>query len=98
MAALTSGTSWTSLTLPALLLAQRYAQKATQVGFDGPPLPAILDEVRDRLDGLADERRDRGERELGDALFAMCQLAQRLGLNAEDCLRTSAQRFAERAW
>jgi len=46
--------------------------------------------------GLSDEQRARLENELGEALFALCQLARRLGISAEDSLRACSGRFVER--
>jgi MazG family protein len=45
---------------------------------------------------LPEDLRRRREQELGDVLFDLCQLARRLGLNAEDSLRASTRRFVER--
>jgi len=46
---------------------------------------------------LPDNQRARLEHELGEVLFALCQLARRLGVNAEDSLRASNGRFVARS-
>jgi MazG family protein len=42
------------------------------------------------------DERARLEHELGDLLFSLCQLARWLGINAEDSLRSCAERFIRR--
>jgi MazG family protein len=87
--------------LPALLRAQRLAEKAGRAHSDGAPVGDTFAKVREalaRLEGHAaagDEGRARLEHELGDLLFGVCQLARRLGLSAEDSLRGSSRRFVE---
>lgn len=86
--------------LPALLRAQRVAEKLAGTGPDS--LAAARNAVRDRLAGLekgidARAARERLEQPLGDLLLGLCQLARQLGLSAEDSLRASTQRFADQA-
>lgn len=45
---------------------------------------------------MDDARRDRIEGELGDVLFVVANLARRWGINPEDALRRSNQKFARR--
>jgi MazG family protein len=75
--------------LPALLRAQRLGAKAarTQMDVDGIALP-------EALGGLGTARDQ--EQVLGDVLFELCQLARRMGVNAEDSLRAANRRFVER--
>src|SRR5262245_28785712 len=84
--------------LPALLRAQRLGEKAARRLGDGPAAEA-LDRARQELAGLgsAGESRESQERRLGEALFALCQAARRLGLSAEDSLRECNRRFAASA-
>jgi tetrapyrrole methylase family protein/MazG family protein len=85
---------------PALLRATRAGEKAGAVGFDWPdaegPRAKIAEELRE-----LDEARGKGEkaemqRELGDLLFAAVNLARKLGLDAEQALRDTTDRFAWR--
>ena len=78
--------------LPALLRAQRVGEKAARFHLDG----GSLDQVREGLARLKREAPARAERELGDVLFALCQVAGRLGLRAEESLRDSTRHFIDR--
>lgn len=78
--------------LPALLRAQRLGEKAAKHHIEEPPLPPLLEQMHRELDGLEDADRQRA---LGDCLFGLCQIAHRLGLNAEEALRDSNRRFVK---
>jgi MazG family protein len=85
---------------PALLRATRAGEKAGAVGFDWPDAAGPREKIDEELREL-DEARGRGDRaemqrELGDVLFAVCNLARKLNLDAESALRESTDRFARR--
>lgn len=85
---------------PALLRATRAGEKAGAVGFDWPDANGPREKVNEELREL-DEAWARGDkaemqRELGDCLQAMVNLARKLGLDAEQALRDSTDRFATR--
>jgi MazG family protein len=89
--------------LPALLRAQRLGEKAAKVGHELHSLDDLLARARQELTELekvahspSAAARARGEQVLGDLLFDLCQVARRLGLNAEDSLRASSHCFVER--
>jgi MazG family protein len=92
--------------LPALLRAQRLGEKAVRADPDEEsPVETLgrvrtaLGELEARLAALPAEgvQSERGEceRVLGEMLFGLCQLARRLGVNAEDSLRSRNRRFVE---
>lgn len=86
--------------LPALQRAWRLQDKAAHVGFDWPDIDGALDKVREEIDEVA-EARDRGtheevREELGDLLFVLVRLAQKLGVEAEDALRRANAKFERR--
>lgn len=82
--------------LPALHRAQRLGEKAVKRG-SAVDNRATLDAVRDGLDRLeAGAAPEELEKELGEVLFALCQVARRLGVSAEDSLRAANRRFVER--
>jgi ATP diphosphatase len=85
---------------PALLRATRAGEKASAVGFDWPDAKGPRDKVDEELREFdeACARGDRAEmqRELGDALQALVNLARKLDLDAEQALRDSTDRFARR--
>jgi MazG family protein len=85
---------------PALLRATRAGEKAGAVGFDWPDAHgprAKIDEELAELDAAwrAGDRAEM-ERELGDTLLAVANLARKLGLDAESALRGATDRFAQR--
>ncbi|MES2712543.1 MAG: nucleoside triphosphate pyrophosphohydrolase [Pseudomonadota bacterium] len=88
------------LALPALTRAQKLTRRAGRVGFDWPDAAAVLDkldeevaELRAELPG-ADPARLADE--LGDMLFVLANLARKLDLDAEACLRGANRKFERR--
>ncbi|MFB0545499.1 MAG: nucleoside triphosphate pyrophosphohydrolase [Anaerolineae bacterium] len=83
--------------LPALAQADAYQRRVARVGFDWPDIEGVMakvaEEVRE-LRGAADNRE--GERELGDLLFSIVNLARWLEIDAESALRAANARFARR--
>jgi MazG family protein len=86
--------------LPALQRAEKLQKRAARVGFDWPditPVIAKLDEERAELDeATASGDRDRMTDELGDVLFAVTNLARHLGLDPEESLRQTNDKFTRR--
>ena len=85
---------------PALLRATRAGEKAGAVGFDWPDADGPREKIGEELRELDQARRsgDKAEveRELGDVLFAVCNLGRKLGLDPESALRAATDRFARR--
>ncbi len=86
--------------LPGLTRAVKLTARAARVGFDWPDAGAVLDkldeetaELRAELEG-AD--RARLQDELGDMLFVLANLARKLSLDPESCLRHANLKFARR--
>jgi MazG family protein len=85
---------------PALLRATRAGEKAGAVGFDWPDADGPREKIDEELRELDQARRDGDkaelERELGDVLFAVCNLGRKLGLDPESALRAATDRFGRR--
>ncbi len=86
--------------LPALTRAEKLSKRAARVGFDWPDIDAVFDklaeetaELRAELPG-ADHARLADE--LGDMLFVLANLARKLDLDPETCLRAANDKFARR--
>jgi ATP diphosphatase len=86
--------------LPALTRALKLTRRAARVGFDWPDAGAVLDkleeeaaELRAELPG-ADKARQADE--LGDLLFVVANLARKLDLDPEECLRAANAKFERR--
>jgi MazG family protein len=86
--------------LPALARADRLTEKASRVGFDWPDAAGARNKVTEELEELdeavASGQRDQIERELGDTLFALANLARKLGIAPEEALRGTVGRFIAR--
>ncbi len=90
--------------LPALLRAAKLQKKAAKVGFDWPEVEGILEkieeelgEVRNELVGHSGEEVSPAlESEVGDLLFAVVNLARRLGLDPEVALEGTNVKFEDR--
>jgi nucleoside triphosphate diphosphatase len=85
---------------PALVRATRAGEKASAVGFDWPdakgPRAKIDEELRELDAAITAGNRDEMQKELGDVLLAVANLARKLGLDPESALRGSTDRFADR--
>lgn len=86
--------------LPAVLRAVRVGEKAAGVGFDWPDPSGALDKLREEVDEL-DRARAAGDagavaEELGDVLFAACNVARGHGLDPELVLGRAIEKFRRR--
>jgi nucleoside triphosphate diphosphatase len=86
--------------LPALTRAAKLTTRAARVGFDWPDASAVLEkldeEVAELRAELPDARPERLADEVGDLLFVLANLARKLGLDPEECLRQANQKFERR--
>jgi MazG family protein len=86
--------------LPALARARKVSEKASRVGFDWNEADEVFAKVQEELAEfeLARQSRDlRGmEEELGDLLFSIVNLGRFLGIDAEEALRQTVNRFIHR--
>lgn len=86
--------------LPALTRAQKLTSRAGRVGFDWPDAGAVLDKLREEAEELRAELQGADQArladELGDLLFVCANLARKLGLDAEACLRGANSKFQRR--
>ena len=85
-------------TLPALWRAEKIQKKAAKVGFDWPDFHGARDKICEELKEL-DEAIETGEGvegELGDLLAACVNLARFLGVDPEQALHGSCDRFVSR--
>lgn len=92
--------------LPALLKAQRVQEKASRVGFDwkdsAGPAEKVREELAETLEAAARRKSDAPadsecvKEELGDLVFAVCNLARHLGVDAESAAAGATDKFARR--
>jgi ATP diphosphatase len=85
---------------PALMRAAKLAKRAARIGFDWPDAQSVfakLDEERSELEqAIAAGDRDNVAEEIGDVLFVLANLARKLGVDPEDCLRAANAKFERR--
>jgi MazG family protein len=87
-------------TLPALLMAYRLQERAAGVGFDWPDATGPLDKVKEET-GEVERITENGQRtaiaeELGDLLFAVVNLARKLGVEPGQALEKANDKFTRR--
>lgn len=86
-----------ALALPALERAAKLQKRAARTGFDWPDATGARDKVSEELAELdAEHHPDRQEEELGDLLFAVVNLARKLGIAPEEALRKANSKFERR--
>lgn len=87
--------------LPPLIMAYRLQERAAGVGFDWADANGPLEKVREETEELAADistgaAPDRIEHELGDLLFAVVNLARKLGCDPRPALERANERFSDR--
>jgi len=87
-------------TLPPLLMAYRLQERAAGVGFDWPnangPLAKVKEETAELERETASGKREAIEEELGDLLFAVVNLARKLGVEPSQALEKANDKFTKR--
>ena len=86
--------------LPSLIKAYRMQEKAAGVGFDWDQTVAVMQKIEEELQEFYDEvdRNDRAsaEAEFGDLLFSLVNYARFIGINPDDALSRTNQKFRSR--
>ena len=86
--------------LPSLLRAYEIGARVAAVGFDWARASDVIDKIEEEVAELRGAVRDEGshrvEEEMGDLLFAIANLARRLGVEPEAALRKANDKFTRR--
>ena len=86
--------------LPALIKAYRIQDKARNVGFDWEEKEQVWDKVREEFGELQTEiaqmDKDKAEAEFGDLLFSIINAGRLYGINPENALERTNQKFSRR--
>jgi tetrapyrrole methylase family protein/MazG family protein len=86
--------------MPALARAQKITERAASVGFDWSAAEPVWQKVEEELNELkvacAGGSQARVEDEIGDLFFTLVNLARFLGVQSEECLQRSTEKFITR--
>lgn len=86
--------------LPALIKAYRIQDKARNVGFDWDEKEQVWDKVREEFGELQVEidqlDKDKAEAEFGDLFFSIINAARLYGINPDNALERTNQKFIRR--
>ncbi|HNT33952.1 MAG TPA: nucleoside triphosphate pyrophosphohydrolase [bacterium] len=86
--------------LPALLKAMRVQERVQRVGFDWNQVAEVLAKVREEIsefeEALQQDNREKMQEELGDAFFALVNLARFVHLDPELSLARTVEKFCRR--
>ena len=89
-----------ALALPALTRAVKLEKRAARLGFDWPDADAVFPKIEEELselrEGIAAQDAANIFEEVGDVLFAVTNLARKLGVDPEAALRASNAKFERR--
>jgi len=88
------------MALPALVKANRIQEKVRGVGFDWEYKEQVWDKVKEELDELEVEmkagKKREMEKEFGDLIFSMVNVARLYGIDPESALERTNQKFIRR--
>ncbi len=88
------------ISLPAMVKANRIQDKARGMGFDWEHRSQVWDKVQEELTELKKEiqnsNRDATEEEFGDLFFSLINAARLYGVNPENALERTNQKFIKR--
>lgn len=86
--------------MPSLLRAQRVGEKASHVGFDWNHAKDVIEKVKEELSELQIElesgSKESIEKEWGDVIFSLVNLARHLNIDAESVFHRSIDTFISR--
>ena len=85
-----------ALALPALMRAIKLQKRAARVGFDWPTTDQVLDKLLEEAGELRDAPKEHQAEEFGDLLFVMVNLGRHLGIDSEEALRGTNDKFTRR--
>ena len=86
--------------LPPLVKAYRMQEKAAGVGFDWQHINGVVQKIEEELREFYFEvnqkNQNRAEEEFGDLLFSLVNYARFMGINPDDALSNTNQKFRKR--
>jgi tetrapyrrole methylase family protein/MazG family protein len=83
--------------MPALAYAYEISRRAVRVGFEWENIEGVIDKMAEEIKEIKDSgSREEKEREYGDLLFTLVNVARWEGIDAEAALRSANRKFFQR--
>lgn len=86
--------------MPSLLRAHEIGTRVAAVGFDWAKTEDVIEKIEEEVAELRSaavhEGQERAEEEMGDLLFAIANLARKIGIEPESALRKANEKFSAR--
>ncbi len=84
--------------LPALIYADKVSKRAVAVGFDWDSIDGVWEKVHEEIDELKATSPGSPEAadEVGDVLFSIVNVARKMGVDPEEALRGTCEKFKRR--
>lgn len=86
--------------LPSLIKAHRVQDKVASIGFDFPNVKDTLDKIKEEFEefnsALLSQNKSEIEEEFGDILFSLINYSRHIGIDSDESLKKSIQKFIDR--
>ena len=86
--------------LPSLIKAHRVQDKVASIGFDFPNVKETIDKIKEEFEefnsALLSQNKSEIEEEFGDILFSLINYSRHIGIDSDESLKKSIQKFIDR--
>ena len=86
--------------LPSLIKAHRVQDKVASIGFDFPNVKDTVDKIKEEFEefnsALLSQNKSEIEEEFGDLLFSLINYSRHIGIDSDESLKKSIQKFIDR--
>ena len=86
--------------LPSLIKAYRVQDKVASIGFDFPNVKNTVDKIKEEFEefnsALLSQNKSEIEEEFGDILFSLINYSRHIGIDSDESLKKSIQKFIDR--
>ena len=86
--------------LPSLIKAYRVQDKVASIGFDFPNVKNTVDKIKEEFEefnsALLSQNKSEIEEEFGDILFSLINYSRHIGIDPDESLKKSTQKFIDR--
>ena len=86
--------------LPSLIKAHRVQDKVASIGFDFPNVKDTVDKIKEEFEefnsALLSHNKSEIEVEFGDILFSLINYSRHIGIDSDESLKKSIQKFIDR--